>query len=163
MRRATQPVGGVGERPGATVSLEGARKTEAEAQQKGRRREVKAAIPADLHELVQAAANAHGMSLMAYVRSLSLAALDDERVIRALQPYFKRGYCVGDHAYFGNGSAATEALLPEGDGTVRVSVRYSAEEHERIAYLAFCLDCSVAQAQAILLAEAVRLGVKLDG
>lgn len=162
MRRATQSVSGVGECDNATVSPAQRQRAAGETQ-KGRRREVKAAIPADLHELVQAAADARGMSVMAYVRQLSLAALGEERVIRALQPYFKRGYCTGDRAFFGNGSAMTEALLPEGDGTVRVSVRYALDEHERIAYLAYCLDCSVAQAQAILLAEAVRLEVRVDG
>ncbi|MCL6445129.1 MAG: hypothetical protein K6T83_17020 [Alicyclobacillus sp.] len=158
MRHATQAVGGgVGERPTATLSRGSKGKTVGRGQ---RKREVKAAIPVDLAELVQSQANEHGMSVMAYVRVVSLVGLDDERVIRAMSPYYRRGYCVRDHAYFGTG-ADIDALIPEGDDVVRVSIRYWADEYERVAYLAYALGCSVSQAQTVLLAEAMRMGVRV--
>ncbi|MCL6597703.1 MAG: hypothetical protein K6T81_03070 [Alicyclobacillus macrosporangiidus] len=99
---------------------------------------------------------------MAYVRAVSLAGLDNERVIRAMSPFYRRGYCTGNRAYFGTGGDI-DALIPEGDDVVRVATRYTPDEFEKIAYLAYALGCSVSQAQSILLAESVRLRVTVDG
>jgi hypothetical protein len=127
-----------------------------------KKREIKATLPRRTRSVLEQRAAVAGLSPMAYAARLSLAALDNETVIRALSPYFRRGYCRGSRAWIGRVIAPSlEPLLPEGDDVTRFAVKFAPEDHLQIGEVAYALSCSLSQALTILLSEALLQGVEV--
>jgi hypothetical protein len=128
-----------------------------------KKREIKATLPRQVRDVLEQRAAVAGLSPMAYAARLALAALDNETVIRALSPYFKRGYCRGSRAWIGRViTPSLEPLLPEGGDVTRFPVKFLPEDHLQIGEVAYALSCSLSQALTILLSEALLQGVEVE-
>lgn len=131
-----------------------------------KKKEIKAPLPADLREVLGVRARAAGLSPMAYCCRLAVAAVHSEKVIRALAPYFKRGYIprYAPHtAMMGRVIAPSlEALLPEGLNFSRMPVKLYADEHLAVCEVSYALATSHSKALSVLLSEALIQQVEID-
>lgn len=132
-----------------------------------KKKEIKANLPRGLRDTLEKYARDCGMSPMSYAAGLTMAAINDERIIRSLAPWFKRGYVPRYAPYsvmMGHVIGPDlEPLLPEGDGVTRFPVKLPQEDHLAVGEVAYSLSCSLSQALTILLSEALRQGVVVNG
>jgi hypothetical protein len=132
-----------------------------------RKKEIKASLPRDLRDKLEGLAQDCGLSPMAYAVRLTVAALQDERVIRGLSPWFRRGYVpryAPNTVMLGRiDGPEIEPLLPTGGDVTRFPVKLPPEDYMAVGDVAHSLSCSLAQALTVLLSEAIRLGVRIDG
>lgn len=133
---------------------------------KDKKKEVKCPLSREMYAHLSQRADAHGLPMMTYLSRLAMTAIGTETTIRALSPYFRRGYIprfAVNVAMLGRVvSPSLDALLPEQSVSYkRQSVKFSPDEHLAICEIAFSLSCPVSRALCILLNECILQGVDL--
>lgn len=103
------------------------------------------------------------LSLQATAHDVIMDAISDSDIILKLAPYFKKGFCIGDSAYF-MGHAKTgnyKVLLGNMNNPKRVHVKLPYDEWKVVSSLEDALGCPLAHACALLVTLGLERGVKV--
>lgn len=133
---------------------------------KSGKRLVRCPMSPDAMKKIEREAERLGLRTGPYCVKLAMAAIDNEKVIRGLSPYFRHGYVFNNQIFMGNArgteKGALDALMPERLTDQRLPVKFNDTEDEfgRLHYLAGALETSWSRALTLLVLEAQLHGIQ---
>lgn len=121
-----------------------------------KKRDVKPTMSRELKDCIYRLAYITDIPIKNVAERICIEGLDKPKVISYLSRNFRRNLRIHQTLYIGDLDRISVTKRTSHSQNERITIRFKSDTHEKLAALAYALDCSVSRATALLLDATVR-------